>query len=121
MALYCHRLHWGHPTDCTHSVDKQPATAKSSQNPEHQSVTSVRRFMGNKEPCVTSQLNPPHIGCGAYWAGPAVVRPLFCAQWASIIACTIFCLQTDFSCISYWTLVGNERKNIYVILKTVTK
>jgi len=52
--------------------------------------------MGNKEPCVTSQLNPPHIGGGAYWAGPAVVRPLFVPNGQALLLALFFASKLIF-------------------------
>jgi len=47
-------------------------------------------------------MNLRTIGGGAYWAGRAVVRPLFVPSGqALLLALPLFCLKVDFSSISY--------------------
>jgi len=59
------------------------------------------------------------IGSGTYWAGWAVVRPLFVPMGkhcSLLLAVSLFCFKNDFSSISYSTLVGNECEHCYIIL-----
>ena len=59
------------------------------------------------------------IGDEACWA---VARPLFVPSGqAVLLAVPLFCVQIDFSSISYWTPVGIECKYRHAILKTVTE